>query len=157
MSKPTGPGYMKQVAEIKEKESAKRYAGKERPKDINRELTGLLWLCWHEPNNPVKYEEIWLCKHCGVNILNIPSMQNSDTQFTYINPDFTADPVSLLRLMMKRADWEKFLQLTGWMYFDKDTDAPIYYIKTDFITDTTGLLAQAAWDWLTAHRTEGGG
>jgi hypothetical protein len=126
-------------------------AYKRRKEDINRELAGLLKLEWH--STIVDGESDLTSCVCGYGPAGFWRVQEHCED---CNPDFTADPVSLLRLMMKRADWEKFLQLTGWMYFDKDTDAPIYYIKTDFITDTTGRLAQAALEWLTAHRTEGG-
>jgi hypothetical protein len=108
--------------------------------DINKELAELLGLRWYEATEGIDPEDDW--KFIGDDSMAATMWGVLD------NPDFTADTVSLLRLMMKRADWEKFLQLTGWMYFDKDTDAPIYYIKTDFITDTTGLLAQAAYCFL---------
>jgi hypothetical protein len=116
--------------------------------DINKELAELLGLCWHEPNNPVKYDEIWLCKYCGVNILNIPSMQNSDTQFTYINPDFTTSDgkIDLLRLMDDgKGRMPRFLK---WIVDNDDSFAPSWLVIADYMMDKNGLLAQAARDYL---------
>ena len=60
------------------------------------------------------------------------------------NPDFTTDSgkVELLREMMKRDDWEEF-----YMYVGCQRLLP-YGFPPVLIIDTSGLLLNAAWEWL---------
>jgi hypothetical protein len=102
--------------------------------DINKELAELLGLCWHR-NKIQLYsggEIRYSCENCG-------SMD--------YNPDFTTDSgkIELLRLMMKREDWERFkfqIECQGYDHI------PGNCVKLNLILDTTGLLAQAAVEWL---------
>jgi hypothetical protein len=112
--------------------------------DINRELAGLLGLCWHEIINT--YEQtgwnegfIYKCQKC-----NKISNHNE-----YHNPDFTtgSGKIELLRLMEKhlgKFEFEEFL-------CEVNKDDIYNCISVDLIKDTTGLLAQAALEWLTAQ------
>jgi site-specific recombinase len=95
--------------------------------DINKELAVLLGLCWHEQVDRNTME----CKHCHESML-FPWQRN---------PDFTADSgkIELLRLMKTRECLKEFL-----MYLC-DVGTLSY---TDYLLDTTGLLAQAAVEWL---------
>ena len=125
--------------------------------DINRELAELLGLCWHEIINT--YEQtgwnegfIYKCQRCN-------KISNHDE---YWNSDFTTDPgkIELLRLMMKREDWVQFAKAIGGIPYDLKFDPKTiellfcrWSIPLDnYITDTTGLLAQAAVEWLTAQK-----
>jgi hypothetical protein len=102
--------------------------------DKNRELAELLGLCWHEHHESWRYKKgmsrCWKC-----------SSQEH-------NPDYSTDSgkVELLRLMMKREDWDEFCaSVFGKRFYVKClmSDVIKYYI-----TDTTGRLAQAALEWL---------
>jgi hypothetical protein len=107
---------------------------------INKELAGLIGLCWHEP-----------LPHKGLD-LTTPCICGSYNCNSAANPDFTSDPgkIELLRLMMKREDWSKFLftinKVAGITVWGQN------FIFVRYITDTTGLLAQAAVEWLTAQK-----
>jgi hypothetical protein len=119
-------------------------------KDINRELTELLGLCWHDYQE--KSHEEWnvmVCQKCGIETNGL------EAQFQkYWNPNFTSDSgkIELLRLMMKREDWSKFLftinKIAGITVWGQN------FIFVRYITDTTGLLARAAMEWLTAQKGE---
>jgi hypothetical protein len=102
--------------------------------DKNRELAELLGLCWHENAIQPLYSNIrFACSKCG-------SMD--------YNPDFTTDPgkIELLRLMMKREDWWDFCNTIGRAVPGFTTVN--CFIDVDLITNTTGLLAQAAREFL---------
>jgi hypothetical protein len=113
-------------------------------KDINRELTELLGLCWHDYQE--KSHEEWnvmVCQKCGIETNGL------EAQFQkYWNPNFTSDSgkIELLRLMMKREDWSKFLftinKIAGITVWGQN------FIFVRYITDTTGLLAQTAVEFL---------
>jgi hypothetical protein len=114
--------------------------------DINRELAELLGLCWHEYEEK-SFEEwnIMVCQKCGVETNGL------EAQFSqYWNPDFTSDSgkIELLRLMMKREDWPEFLHFVWFksVYYYNPTS--ILKAYSNLMTDTTGLLAQAARDFL---------
>jgi hypothetical protein len=66
------------------------------------------------------------------------------------NPDFTSSDgkIELLRLMMKRGDWDAFL---AYLYIHQTEDSGMEAMAK-YITDTTGRLAQAAREWLTAQK-----
>ena len=104
--------------------------------DINRRFAELVGLCWHEW--VASYSQR-ICKHCGYRV--------SASDYGPANPDFISDPRLVLREMMKRKDFLEFSR-------DK-LDCPweddrVYwnYVHTDYILDTTGLLAMAAIEWL---------
>jgi hypothetical protein len=101
--------------------------------DINRELAELLGVL-HEVVIDRDFPNA-LCA-CGA------------TGCLKITPDFTSDPgkIELLRLMMKREDWSKFLftinKIAGITVWGQN------FIFVRYITDTTGLLAQVAVEFL---------
>jgi hypothetical protein len=103
-------------------------------KDINRELAERLGIPRHRTG------KAGYCEVCG-----------HHSCFEK-NPDFTTDSgkIELLRLMMKREDWSKFLftinKVAGITVWGQN------FIFVRYITDTTGLLAQAAVEWLTAQK-----
>jgi hypothetical protein len=103
--------------------------------DINKELAGLLGLCWHEFYSPRVGRQPWEnCIRCG------------EIEWKCKNPDFTASDgkIELLRLMFAREDWIDFRDQYITVYGDA--------VPVDLLLDATGLLAQAAWDWLTAQK-----
>jgi hypothetical protein len=69
-----------------------------------------------------------------------------------INFESDSGKIELLRLMMKREDWSKFLftinKIAGITVWGQN------FIFVRYITDTTGLLARAAMEWLTAQKGE---
>jgi hypothetical protein len=117
--------------------------------DINRELAELLGLCWHE--YIPKSEDEWatmVCSKCR------KETNNLDAQFPNVIPvyDFGSDSgkIELLRLMMKREDWPEFISTVGkYSIISGEPEEPFDpWIRLDYILDTTGLLAQAARDFL---------
>jgi hypothetical protein len=107
--------------------------------DINKELAGLLGLCWHEYDH---WEGRYQVCRCGVKHFY------SDKPVDWANPDFASDSgkIELLRLMIKRDDWDKFWELL----YQEQGFHPNFWVF--YLTDTTGLLAQAAVEWLTAQK-----
>jgi hypothetical protein len=100
--------------------------------DINKELAELLGLCWHENAIQPLYSNVrFACSKCGSNDYN---------------PNFTSDSgkIELLRLMFAREDWIDFRDQYITVYGDA--------VPVDLLLDTTGLLAQAAVEWLTAQK-----
>jgi hypothetical protein len=102
--------------------------------DINKELAGLLGLCWHD------------CYSCKAPLTDLCDKMNEGCP---LNPDFTTDPgkIELLRLMLKRpaSDFDAFIVENGSLSkYGRHLDC----ILVDLVTDTTGLLAQAAVEWL---------
>jgi hypothetical protein len=67
------------------------------------------------------------------------------------NTDFTTDPgkIELLRLMMERNEDSDFLK-----FATENQQTYALYVLQDLIVDTTGRLAQAALEWLTAQKEE---
>jgi hypothetical protein len=121
--------------------------------DINKELAELLGLCWHEYGE--KSHEEWnvmVCQKCGIETNGL------EAQFPqYWNPNFCSDSgkVGLLRFMQKRGDWVQFAKAIGGIPYDLKFDPKTiellfcrWSIPLDLITDTTGLLAQAAYCFL---------
>lgn len=95
--------------------------------DINKKLCQHLGICWHE--YPLTGR--CACIKCGYS--------GSD-----VNPDFTRDPLALLREMMKREDWNAF-------------KTAVVHSLDDFlslITDTSGALAKAAAEWFRGRENE---
>jgi len=103
-------------------------------KDINRE--------------PTDEDYKWATKDWDINreLAELLGMFVGEYKLSTPNiPDFTTDSgkIELLRLMMKRDDWPKFAHYVG----THNGAFPL-----DLITDTTGLLAQAAVEWLRKER-----
>jgi hypothetical protein len=105
--------------------------------NINRELAGLLGLCWH-PGGVWYDGKQYICEKCK---------QSVDENAT--NIDFISDPGKLLRLMMKHLSEKDFREFNSVISCCESAGV---CILTDYITDTTGLLAQAAREWLTAQK-----
>jgi hypothetical protein len=113
--------------------------------DINRELAGLLGICWH---NTVVHDNRfgWLCR-CG------------KYKCEQSNPDFTTDSgkIELLRLMEKHLTEEG---LNGnfweWVYCLAQSETkPERVVMTEYMLNTTGLLSQAAREWLKKKEGKG--
>jgi hypothetical protein len=67
--------------------------------------------------------------------------------YIHSDPDFISDPRLVLREMRKRKDWDEFfayLLPVGYNLSYRESA----YVLVDYITDTTGLLAKAAVEWL---------
>jgi 50S ribosomal subunit-associated GTPase HflX len=117
-------------------------------KDINRELTELLGLCWHDYQE--KSHEEWnvmVCQKCGIETNGL------EAQFQkYWNPNFTTDSgkIELLRLMMKRENADDCIQTQDFLEtIGKSGILNIEdMVRVDLILDTTGLLAQTAVEFL---------
>ena len=115
--------------------------------EINKKLAGLLNQCWHELEKRARgtlvehYEDdciypLYTCTKCG------RKAYREGFDWT----DFIAHPTLVLKEMLKREDWPRFLDSVG--HFD------FFYhehqlIVVDYILDTTeGSLAKAAIEWL---------
>jgi hypothetical protein len=60
-----------------------------------------------------------------------------------------SDPVLVLREMMKREDWPVFIKRIGARIEDRYTgQPPVDFVRVYYMTDTTGLLAQEAVEFL---------
>ena len=73
---------------------------------------------------------------------------------SYRNYASDSGKIELLRLMMKRDDWGDFLGTIGFCRVVTGHGDKIFsdMIHVSYLLDTTGLLAQAAVEWLTAQR-----
>jgi hypothetical protein len=112
--------------------------------NINRELAGLLGLCWHEYDHWEGRKQV--CR-CGKELWYF------DAPVEWGNPDFTSSDgkIELLRLMMKHLSEKDFREFNSVISCCESAGV---CILTDYITDTTGLLAQAARDYLRRGRDE---
>jgi hypothetical protein len=110
--------------------------------DKNRELAELLGLCWHEYDHWEGRKQV--CR-CGKGLWYF------DAPVEWGNTDFTTDPgkIELLRLMMERNEDSDFLK-----FATENQQTYALYVLQDLIVDTTGRLAQAALEWLTAQKEE---
>jgi hypothetical protein len=104
--------------------------------DANQRFAELAGICWHEPvaTSDVEYSIIhigWRCTCGGISCIAE-------------NPDYCADPRLVLEVMMKREDWPKFAPMVGrW-----DGSTAEYFVRSDYLLDTTGLLAMKGIEWL---------
>jgi hypothetical protein len=117
-------------------------ADKLEAQEINKELAGLLGICWHEMDDEgfvtLKDGKMFItCKRC-----------NQFIDMAEMNPDFSSDAgkVQLLRLMEGRSDWDEFHCYA--LGVDEDNDL----IPLGYITDTTGKLAKAALEWVKGEK-----
>jgi hypothetical protein len=103
--------------------------------DKNRELAELLDLCWH-PGGVWYDGKQYICEKCK---------QSVDENAT--NIDFTSSDgkIELLRLMKEMDNWGEFLLDNGAI---SKHGRHLDCIQIDLITNTTGLLAQAAVEFL---------
>jgi len=120
---------------------------------LNKQLCGLLGICWHEFNSKDSKRALARsrifggsgreCKKCGI---GIESEKRKD------NPDFTSEVgrVQLLKLMMKIKNYEDFGDL--WFLFAcwDDKENKVYAVPTKYLTDDNGAFARAARDFLKA-------
>jgi len=115
--------------------------------ELNKELCGLLGICWHEFNSKDSKRALARsrifggsgreCKKCGI---GIESEKRKD------NPDFTSEVgrVQLLKLMADRDDYDDFIGfINRWHWID--TEEAFY-----FMLDDNGAFAMAARDFLKA-------
>jgi len=114
--------------------------------ELNKELCGLLGICWHElgtndwVHNQALPVEHFKCKKCGI----YTSKCEVD-----INPDFTSEAgrVQLLKLMMKLKNWKSFVFYLGFSYFSQSLCAQLL---EDYFANDNGAFARAARDFLKA-------
>lgn len=110
--------------------------------NLNKELHEALGYCWHElyyHHETPSIQGFYTCS-CG------KTFSHASEAFEHTsksNPDYVADPRLVIREMMKREDWENFLnqgiQKQKWL---RDDD------WIELFMDTTGKLAQLALDWI---------
>ena len=95
----------------------------------NQRFAELAGMCWHKQ----KSRNLLECSKCG-----------SEMLFTF-NPDFT-DAREVLRVMMKREDWSKFL---SHVYCDiyKTSECSVESIIL-LVLDPTGKLRDLAIKWM---------
>ena len=117
--------------------------------DNNRRLNELLGLCWHEK---IDFDDE--CS-CGMQWMGPQYARGINKHLRESNPDYAADPRLLLREMMKRDDWPRFLDSIGGFHsaFAGEDGLPssikwIDSIPLDYILDTTGKLRDLAIEWL---------
>ena len=100
----------------------------------DKEIMRASWKCYHE----FPITGMCACIKC--------TYQGAD-----INPDFNADPVSCLEVMMEREDWPKFLDTIGGAKIYSSLGKEVKreeYIIVGYITDRTGRLADLAYEWI---------
>jgi hypothetical protein len=120
--------------------------------EINKRFANLAGICWHEiVFDPLGKAEFPYCKHCKKE--DIPwHWDYSDGHCERIadrNPDFCGDPRLVLREMMKREDWLKFMYYMHNQVLEKhDGYDPLAYYTNDYLLDTTGLLALVGIEWM---------
>ena len=108
--------------------------------NVNRRLHEAFGHCWHEsfvvvqPYIEYEQDRIVKCVHC----------EKQGSQSDLSNPDYAADPRLVLREMMKREDYKRFL---GSIRVDLNYD-DVPYIEIFYIMDTTGELRDRAIEWL---------
>jgi hypothetical protein len=116
--------------------------------DINRELAELFGLFWHERSDPQDGRLIVWCTCGWESGYKYDQFEELEKHCKEENPYFTSDPgkIELLRLMRKRGDWGEFWELL----YQEQGFHPNFWVF--YLTDTTGRLAQAALEWLTAQK-----
>ncbi len=105
----------------------------------NRQVAEWLGMCWHESVPALGHPYHTHRCTCGDRDM-IGGMKMHCEEY---NPNFIADPLSLLRLMREREDWDMFV----WYCYWKDSHGNIS-VPVDLILDTTGKLLEAVWKWL---------
>jgi hypothetical protein len=81
---------------------------------------------------------------CGIRAIKINC--NLDNTFTRKYPDFISDPRLVIREMVKRSDWAKFIMAVGTVQ-EVGIGRMQYYVDIKYIL-VPGLLAKAAIEWL---------
>jgi len=89
--------------------------------DLNKELCGLLGICWHEEIGAVKPPDnswIYACR-CGCSFRRKGGIK---IHIEESNPDFSspAGIVELLGILRKKKDWRKFYYGLDWSDFVGD-------------------------------------
>jgi hypothetical protein len=104
--------------------------------DQNRKFAEMNGLCWHEYDID-EDKGIYFCTKCNGRLSQIS------------NPDFS-DPREVLKVVMRREDWPKFLNETGvGIWEEADHSVGIgenILIDVDYIT-TPGKLRDAWIEW----------
>jgi hypothetical protein len=113
--------------------------------DINERLCRKLGICGHHDGVIITGSDS-TCEVCGARV----DCDNPEV-------DFTTDDgaVALLRIMMERDDWWRFVKKIGLVTIDPDAtrERRITYIRQDYIA-TPGALAQAVDEWLKERKEE---
>ena len=122
--------------------------------ELNKQLCGLLGICWHETGgvgveeNGRIYSQCRICKK----IFRDREWGYNELGYESSNPDFTTEVgrVQLLKLMMKIKNYEDFGDL--WFLFAcwDDKENKVYAVPTKYLTDDNGAFARAARDFLKA-------
>ena len=114
--------------------------------ELNKELCGLLGICWHREAITPSWDIECFCGYKT----NKTRAFNCHTKKS--NPDFTSEAgrVQLLKLMMKIKNYEDFGDL--WFLFAcwDDKENKVYAVPTKYLTDDNGAFAMAARDFLKA-------
>ena len=123
--------------------------------DKNKELCGLLGICWHEiivqASDDINFTLNKTYCSCG------KAFRYDSDYFKHTkesNPEFTTPEgiVQLLGIMRERKDWDKFAQkylhLKMLHFFPDGTNRADYEISINYILNTTGKLRDAAIEFL---------
>ena len=117
--------------------------------ELNKELCGLLGVCWHETRGDALGRIGDNRCSCGKEFLMHSELRSHIKES---NPDFTSEAgrVQLLKLMMKIKNYEDFGDL--WFLFAcwDDKENKVYAVPTKYLTDDNGAFARAARDFLKA-------
>jgi hypothetical protein len=117
--------------------------------NINKELAELLGLERH--GEAIRWKDYMPTCSCGK---VFPRESSLEWHITHLTPDFTTDSgkIELLRLMEAHPKGKLFFAKL--MYRGQNVEAidDDGYISRHYITDTTGLLAQAAVEFLRRGR-----
>ena len=109
--------------------------------EMNRYVAEKLGLCCHErdPDGLIINTKA-KCLHCDKKL----PIKFTEMGYEFFNPNFTTDAgkVELLRLMVEREDYMKFVKFMESKLYG-DWVAELFH----YITDKTGKLLKAAYDW----------
>jgi len=68
--------------------------------------------------------------------------------YSHRQPNYAAEIREVLKVMRAREDWSLFAPTVGrW-----DGSTAEYFVRDDYILDTTGKLRDAAIEWMEAHK-----
>lgn len=110
--------------------------------EINKRFAELTGICWHRQAEDKEWFECHRCS-CRLDIPTIEFYQHCREA----NPDFCADPRLVLEVMMKRDGWLGLIEPDCIEYSNLGVLSGAF-VLAGFMTNTTGLLALKAIEWM---------
>jgi hypothetical protein len=110
-------------------------------KETNKRFAELAGICWHE----LKFNnDLDICARCscGKEFRWLPFAYEHEIT---ANPNFCPNPLLVLEVMLKRADWPKFI---SWLFDEYVAFEQVPFWIERYILDKTGKLAIKAIEWM---------